>query len=247
MGSVMDSSILPERARDEDENAGRGLQRRVGPPEVLRSIAGVIAVAAAVVGLLSKLDAPAATRPATPAAVALPAVSHVVYGAPSVAALRPAVSLSGEARRVCSDQLRPRPRSGAWHCNGGRTLGLDEIGVQANDPGGPCTHRTTESGGASWQCRTRIAIPKVALGMPYGIPVFFGDLRPGTGVVQRHVDGLCWQEVRPSLRASWRCAVGSWRSLDPGYRAVQAVDPGGRCLERMVDEETGVWWCTSRP
>jgi hypothetical protein len=144
------------------------------------------------------------------------------------------------------DQVRPKPRSGAWHCASEETLPLDEIGVQAIDPGGPCTHRTTVSGGAAtWQCRTRIAIPEVALGMPYGIPVFFGDLRPG--VVQRRSGGVCWSEVRSSVRAHWQCALGAWRPLDAGYRAVQAVDPGGPCLERMVDEPTGVWWCTLRP
>jgi len=235
----MDSPILPEPEDDEGGKDRRLRPRYMPHPDVLRIAAGLVVLAGSIVGLVTRLEA--THRPVT---TVLPPVSHVVYGEPTLAALRPASDLSSGARRVCTDELRPQPRSGAWRCTSWQTLALDEIGVQAADPGGPCTHRTTANGARAWHCRTRIAIPEAALHMPYRIPVFFGDLQRGNGIDQKRVPGVCWLEVRASPEARWRC--GEWRPLLPGFRALQAVDPGGPCVSRTVDEETGVWWCMSR-
>jgi hypothetical protein len=248
-GTVMDSPILPERADDEAQTGDRRPQPWYTPRlDVLRGIAVVIALVGAIIGLASRWETwHRGTPVARVATVILPAISHAVYGEPTLGALRPATRLARDGRRVCVDELRPRPR-GAWHCDSWETLAFDAIGAQARDRGGPCTHRTTVNGGSSvWQCRTRIAIPEVALHMPYRIPVFFGDLQRGNGIDQRAVAGVCWIEVRASSHAPWRCgSVNSWRPLLPSFRAVQAVDPGGPCLYREADEATGVWWCLSR-
>jgi hypothetical protein len=213
-------------------------------PEVLRAITAVVALIGAIIGVVYQLQSSHHPR-STVATIALPAIDHSDYGDPNVAALRPATSLAVGPRRVCEDELRPKPY-GAWHCHLSSELSFDTIGVQAADGGGQCTHRTTNSGSsASWVCETRIAIPRVALHMPYRIPVFFGDLMPGNGIDQKKVPGVCWIEVRATLHSPWLCgSVDSWRPLLPSFRAVQAVDPGGGpCLSRTVDEETGVWWC----
>lgn len=239
---LMDSPILPDRP----DNAERGSEpvpaRYLPPPYALRVVAGVIAVVTAIIGLIWQLQSH--PRPALVATVALPAISHAEYGDPNVAALRPATSLAIGARRVCTDEQRPQPR-GAWHCHLSSYLSFDAIGVQATGDDKPCTHRTTNSGSsATWVCQTRIPIPSVALHMPYKIPVFFGDLMRGNGIDQKRVAGVCWIEVRAAPSAPWRCgSVSSWRPLLPSFRAVQAVDPGGPCLSRTVDEATGVWWC----
>lgn len=237
----MDGPLLPERSGEEE------VQPRFIPrPEVLRVVAATLALIGAIVGLITRLE-PSHHSTSLVQTVALPAVSEAFYGEPTISALRPATKLGDNSRRVCTDELRPKPRSGAWHCKSSVALPFDAIGVQAPDPGGPCTHRTTEGGsGKAWLCKTRIAIPQVALHMPYTVPVFFGVALRGNGIDEHRVAGVCWQQLRAGQHAPWKCGLGAWRPLLPSYRAVAPVDPGGPCVAREVDEETGVWWCYQR-
>jgi hypothetical protein len=246
MGSWMDSPILPDRPDDEQRGDERVQARHLPPPYALRVVAGVITVATAIIGLVWQLQSH--PHRALVATVALPAISHLTYGDPNVASLRPATTLAVGARRVCTDELRPKPRSGVWHCNLWSDLSFDAVGVQATGGGDPCTHRTTNGGSNSrWQCQTTVAIPEVARHMPYKIPVFFGDLMRGNGVDQKKVPGVCWYEFRASSHVPWRCgSANAWRPLLPSFRAIRAVDPGGPCVYRTVDEVTGVWWCMRR-
>lgn len=237
----------PPYGSDDEERGNKPVRaRRLPPPYALRVVAAVITVVTATIGLVWQLQSH--PHRALVATVALPAISHSAYGDPNVAALRPATSLAVGARHVCTDELRPEPRSGVWRCNLWSDISFDAIGVQATGGGDPCTHRTTNGGSYSrWQCQTRVAIPAVALHMPYKIPVFFGDLMRGNGIDEKKVPGVCWIESRASQHAPWLCgSVNSWRPLLPSFRAVQAVDPGGPCVNRRVDEVTGVWWCVQR-
>jgi hypothetical protein len=237
---------LPYGSYGEERGHKPARARRLPPPYALRVLAAAITVATAIIGLVWQLQSH--PHRGVVATVALPAISHSAYGDPNVAALRPATSLSVGARRVCTDEVRAKPRSGVWRCKLSSYLSFDAVGVQATGGGDPCTHRTTNSGSsARWQCQTRVAIPAVALHMPYKIPVFFGDLMRGNGIDQKKVPGVCWIEFRASQHARWLCgSVTSWRPLLPSFRAVQAVDPGGQCVSRTVDEVTGVWWCLQR-
>lgn len=243
----MDSPILPHRPDDAEQGSEPVPARYLPPPYALRVLAAAITVATAIIGLIWQLQSHP-HRASLVATIALPAVSQLTYGDPNVASLRPATSLAVGARRVCTDELRPRPRSGVWECKLSSVLSFDAVGVQATGGGDPCTHRTTNGGSyARWQCQTRVAIPTVALHMPYRIPVFYGALMRGNGVDQKKVPGVCYYELRASQHAPWLCgSANSWRPLLPSFHAIQAVDPGGPCVDRTVDEETGVWWCVQR-
>jgi hypothetical protein len=240
----MDSPILPDRPDDAEQGGERMSARSLPPPYALRVVAGVITVVTAIIGLIWQLQSH--PHRALVATIALPAISHVTYGDPNVAALRPATSLALGARRVCTDEIRPKPRSGVWRCNLWVDLSFDAIGAQAIYRGDPCTHRTTV-GYTQWQCLTTAAIPKVALHLHDKLPYFFGDFMRGNGVDQKKVPGVCWIEFRASQHATWLCgSVNSWRPLLPSLHAIKAVDPGGPCVYRKVDETTGVWQCLQR-
>lgn len=166
-----------------------------------------------------------------------------VYGDPTPAALLPAAKSSGQPRSVCVDETRPLPLRGAWACRSWVPLGTLEIGRSATDTGGPCTHRVVSDAGGAWDCWTRIAIPSIALHMPYAVPLMFGHLiaaAPGKATSPR----VCREESRTSeTHGAWSC-VGA-QDAPVGWRIAEPIDPGGPCSYRVVDEETGVWSCQS--
>jgi hypothetical protein len=185
--------------------------------------------------------------PAVPSAPSpTPTGPAAVYGDPSPAALKPAVQAEGRPRTVCVDETRPLPARGAWTCHSTVALDGGEIGRRPTDPGGPCTHRAVSEAGGSWNCWTRIAIPKLALGMPYAVPLMFGHIQAadagsaGPDMSPR----VCREQSRTSeTQGPWRCV--SWQDAPDGWRIAEPLDPGGPCSYRIADEETGVWSCQS--
>jgi len=241
----MDTPLLPDKDDAREPNDRPELQPQYAPrPEILRIIAGAIALVGAVVGLLSRLEA-RVVQPAQPAVQALPAVAQTIYGVPSLSALRAAASATDTNRTVCVDQLRPT-LSGRWRCTGLAWLKLDQVGAQAVDPGGPCTHRAPDNTTGRWVCITRIPIPPAHLHLRGKFHLwFFGVLRPGNGIDQPHRPIICYAETRmEGPRSSWRCF--QWRLPIPGIHFLPPVtDPRDRCTTRYVDQETGVWSCHS--
>ena len=235
----MDTPLLPEKTDSAEPRDRRELQPRYLPrPEVLRTVAGLVALVGAVIGLVSRLEAP-------PKVQVLPAISNTVYGVPSLGALRPAANASDTNRTVCTDQVRP-VSSGRWRCTHQTLLKLDEIGVQAIDPGGPCTHRASAYATEAWVCLTRIPIPPADLNLARKFHLwFFGVRREGNGVDQPHKPIICYGETRmEGPRSPWRCF--QWRLAIPGIHFPRPVtDPADRCTTRYVDQETGVWSCHS--
>ncbi|HUJ92799.1 MAG TPA: hypothetical protein VLW05_08870 [Gaiellaceae bacterium] len=230
----MDGPILPEH--DQDENVR---YTRLGMR--LRIVAAVIAVVAAAIGLRTQLhDRHLAVQieDAEP-----PAHVHVnippIFGDPTPAALLPAARSDGQPRSVCVEEWRPLPTTGAWTCSSWLPLNATQVGRRATDVGGPCTHRLVSADG-SWNCWTRIAIPSLALHMPYSTPLMFGHVIPGE-------DGhpqVCREQARTSERhGAWKC-VGA-QAPPSGWRIAEPVDPGGPCSYRIADERTGVWSCQS--
>jgi hypothetical protein len=238
----MDTPLLPDKSDSTEPVDRRELQPRYLPrPEILRTVAGAIALVGALVGLVSRLEAHAVP----PQVQVLPAVSHTVYGAPSLSGLRAAANATDTNRTVCTDQLRPTP-SGPWRCTSETWLKLDEIGAQAVDPGGPCTHRTPADATGQWVCITRIPIPPAHLGLRRKFHLwFFGALREGNGIDQPHKPIVCYAETRmEGPHSPWRCWL--WRLPIPGIHFLPPVtDPTDRCTTRYVDQETGVWSCRS--
>jgi len=193
----------------------------------------------------SRPAVPPPPSPPTPAATAGAGTILRVYGDPTRAALRPERG-NAPARRVCVDEIRPLPTSGAWTCHSWVPLDSSSIGRRATNGGGPCTHRVVSDAGGTWNCWTRIAIPPIALHMPYAVPVMFGHLLPASssteGSDQRAT--ICRQEGRSSqTHGAWTCV--SEQQAPDGWRLVEPLDPGGPCSYRVADEETGVWSCQS--
>lgn len=186
---------------------------------------------------------------AAPPPPAPPAPANVtvipVYGDPSPAALKPEHG-NAAARRVCLDETRPLPASGAWTCHSWEPLDAWTIGRKAKDTSGPCTHRVADGESGVWACWTHIAIPALARGMPYAVPVMFGHVLPASPTSQGVFPQprICRAESRSSETAgAWTC-VSSQEAPD-GWRFAEPVDPGGPCTYRVADEETGVWSCQS--
>jgi hypothetical protein len=236
----MDSPILPTSERTEDNPQTARILRRSAQ---LRLLAAAIAIVAAAVGLRSQIEArhlavqiesasvPVGSAPASPP----------VFGDPTPAALLPAARAGRMPRTVCWDETRPLPTSGAGTCKGWIPLGTDDIGRRATDTGGPCTHRVVSDAGGTWNCWTRIAIPSLALHMPYAVPLMFGHLIPVPGKTKPQV---CREESRSSeTHGAWTC-VGA-QDEPAGWRIAEPVDPGGPCSYRVADEMTGVWSCQS--
>jgi len=237
MGLAMDSPILPDRTGAEEDKDRRPVQPRYVPrPEVLRVIAGVIALIGAIVGLVTRLET---THPGTE-----------VQNFPE-----PAVVIWGDVlskHKVCVDELRANPTSGSWRCISPVPLNdnpkYPEIARQATWQGGRCTHRLIDDSSRTWQCISTIRPSPFVLRparQQQRDPVFFADL------AQHHEDTrppsaeLCTVESRsaPTLGA-WTCMA--WQRLpQTPYRLVQVIDPGGPCAYRIVDEFTGVWSCRS--
>ena len=105
MGFPMATPTPPYGSDHEEQGTKRTQPRRLPPPYALRVVAAVITVTA-IIGLVWQLESH--PHRAVVATVALPAISHSTYGDPNVAALRPATSLAVGARRVCTDELRPK-------------------------------------------------------------------------------------------------------------------------------------------
>ena len=77
----METPILPNKRDDEDKRDERPLQLRYLPrPEVLRIIAGTLAIVGALIGLISRLDAPAAGPSFSPGP--LQSAPTAIYGQP---------------------------------------------------------------------------------------------------------------------------------------------------------------------
>jgi len=236
----MDSPILPGRADEEQSPERQDRYFRWGTK--LRFLAATLALVGAVLGVASRLDGGNQTVQYLPSGGAGPApASPPEFGDPTPAALLPAVKSGGQARSVCVEEVRPLPTRGAWTCHSWVPLGTDEMGSRAKDPGGPCTHRVVSQGAGTWNCWTRIAIPSLALHMPYAVPLMFGHLfaEPGKSKPQ-----VCREESRSSeTDGAWNC-VGA-QDEPPGWRIAEPVDPGGPCSYRVADEMTGVWSCQS--
>ena len=232
---AVNAPILPSVDRD-DETAryGRWAAR-------LRVAAAVVAVLAAAIGLRTQLhDRHLAVQiedAEQPAHVNIPPL----FGDPTPAALLPVAKSGGQARSVCEEEVRPLPTRGAWTCRSWVPVGTDEMGARATDTGGPCTHRVVSQAGGAWNCWTRIAIPSLALHMPYAVPLMFGHLFAAPGETKPQV---CREESRTSAtHGAWTC-VGA-QNEPAGWRIAEPVDPGGPCSYRVADEMTGVWSCQS--
>jgi hypothetical protein len=245
MGEVMQTPILPNRDIDDDA-VNRRRYLRLG--DSLRIVAAALAVVGSVIGLVAHFQG-SESRPSTP----LPAPTDLgvsslsgpyVYGDPSAAALRSVAKAHGGERSVCTDEARPLPTTGAWACHDTQTIGASEFGRPARDTGGPCTHRVASQVGAAWNCWTRIPIPKIALGMPYAVPLMFGQLVPAGAGEDTRYPRVCRTESRASeTHGGWTCVA--WQEPPEGWRIVEPVDPGGQCSYRVADEVTGVWSCQS--
>jgi hypothetical protein len=236
----MDTPLLPDIPDAPEPNDRRELQPRyTARPDIIRAVAGAIALVGAFIGLLSRFEA----RAVQPHVELLPAIANTVYGLPSMGALRAATSATDTNRTVCVDQLRPTP-SGRWRCTGLRWLKLDEIGAQAVDPGGPCTHREPSDGSGRWVCITRIPIPPAHLHLRGQYHYwFFGIPREGNGIDQPRKPIICYGETRmDGPHTPWRCF--EWRLAIPGIHFLRPVTvPTDHCMTRYVDQETGVWSC----
>lgn len=248
----MDTPILPERECDEEGDDGRKLQpRHLSTPYVLRMATAVVVLAGSIVGLVSRVE----TRHPATEAVTEAATSHawavahpaLVVGAPTSAALKTAAAAGhGAVRQVCNEQSRPLPNRGAWTCLSTIDLNDEMIGRKATDLGGPCTHRVADDASGVWNCWTHIAIPALALHMPYAVPIMFGHLLPTAPATAPVVTppNVCRAESRSSeTNGEWTCV--STQQAPDGWRIAEPVDPGGPCYYRIADEVTGVWSCQS--
>jgi len=239
----MDSPILPNRDIDDDDIESRRYRRL---RDFLRIVAAALAVAAALFGLLShfKGGQPPADPPEWSQLASPSALGPYVFGTPSAAALRPVAKAHGGKRSVCIEEERPLPTTGAWTCHSTESIGPSLIGRVARDTGGPCTHRVASQIGGTWNCWTRIAIPKIVLGMPYAVPIMFGHLMPHAVGEDTRSGRVCRIESRASeAHGTWTC-VG-WQQPPDGWRIAEPVNPGGKCSYRIADEVTGVWSCQS--
>jgi len=242
----MDSPILPDRAGEDGSREQEARYLRWGAE--LRFLAAAVALVGAIAGLVSHFEGnhhTQASAPLTSFPTAAPATGPAVYGDPTPAALVSAAKTRGQKRSVCQDETRPLPTTGAWTCHSSVPLDSTEIGRRAEDTGGPCTHRVVSDAGGSWNCWTRIAIPAIALHMPYAVPLMFGHVAPPAASSQDTMTPrVCRQESRASeTHGAWTCV--SWQGAPDGWRIVEPVDPGGPCSYRIADEETGVWSCQS--
>ena len=139
-----------------------------------------------------------------------------------------------------------RATGGTWTCANWTPTGSSDVVLRAAlDSGDPCTHRVVEVPGDAWTCQTTIAPPPIVLNAAERSrhPFLFADLslRP---VTRRTAASVCTQEVRPSPGGGpWHCMT--WFRVDPRqhFRVLRAIDPGGPCTLRAVDESTGVWIC----
>jgi hypothetical protein len=88
-------------------------------------------------------------------------------------------------------------------------------------------------------------VPALFLRYPLGGPaVYVGDR--GSAVVGRRPtkSSICTTEVRDHRTwGVWTCAA--WKDVPPDQVFFQAIDPGGPCLARDADSETGIWTCTT--
>jgi hypothetical protein len=218
-------------------------------PEVLRVIAGTIALIGALIGLISRLD----TTPPTVVPAAAPAVDSplpgqhvpkgydiqfVYYGALSSPAALHRGSSPSQARSVCTDQVRYEPNHGMWRCNGSNLLGRLDIGRPARDPGGPCTHRKAGIDSPAWSCLTKIAVPPAARNNgPVKKFVIFGGRRNGSD--------FCDQESRDNqTHGTWTCT--NWRPFPAGFHLIPAIAQPGPCSFRVADQQTGIWTCNPK-
>jgi hypothetical protein len=239
----MDTPFLPNRDNDDDA-AERRRYRRWG--DSLRIAAAALAVAGSLIGLVSHFHG--SRQPADPPApfqIGIPSpVGPYVFGEPSAAALRPVAKAHGGKRSVCIDEERPLSTTGAWTCHVTEPIAASQIGRLARDTGGPCTHRVASQDGGTWSCWTRIAIPTIALGMPYAVPLMFGHLIPAATGEDTRSPRVCRTESRASeAHGIWTCVA--WQQSPDGWRIVEPVSPGGQCSYRVADEVTGVWSCQS--
>jgi hypothetical protein len=238
----MDSPILPGRTAEEQSPERQDRYFRWGTK--LRLLAATLALVGAVLGVASRLDGSNQTVQYLPSGgVADPQPILPQFGDPTPAALLPAAKSSGQPRTVCTDETRPLPTAGRWTCRFWEPLGTLDIGRRATYTGGPCTHRVVSDTSGSWNCWTRIAIPSIALHMPYAVALMFGHIIAST-------DGkatsprVCREEARKSeTHGTWTC-VGS-QGVPAGYRISEPIDPHAPCSYRIVDEATGVWSCQS--
>ena len=220
-------------------------KHRLKPRTVLRATPALVIAATLATTAVRSYEQSHRTPPPPPA---LPTPANVtvtpVYGDPSPAALKPQHG-NASARRVCNDETRPLPSSGAWKCHSWIPLDAWTVGRKAKDTSGPCTHRVADGASGVWACWTTIAIPALARGMPYAVPLMFGHLVPSSPTSQGPVPPrICRAESRSSETAgAWTC-VSSQPTPD-GWRFAEPVDPGGPCTYRVADEETGVWSCQS--
>lgn len=238
----MDSPLLPEKLDEEPK-----LQHRYMPrPEVLRVIAGTIALVGALIGLISRLEA---TQPTVVAREA-PGVGPIIpgphgpigysiyYGALASPAAAHRGSSPSQARSVCTDQVRYEPDHGMWRCNGYALLNRLDIGRPARDPGGPCTHRKAGIASPVWTCLTKIAVPPAARNNgPINTFVVFG--------VNRNGSLFCDQESRDSqTHGAWTCT--NWRPFPTGFHLIPPVAQPGPCNFRFADQQTGIWTCNPK-
>ena len=232
----MDTPILPNRDIDDDDAESRRYRRL---RDFLRIVAAALAVAASLIGLLSHFQgSQQPTDPPAPLQLGSPGpAGPYVFGEPSAAALRPFAKARGRERSVCIDEERPLPTTGAWTCHSTEPIGPELIGRLARDTGGRCTHRVASQVGGTWNCWTRIAIPKIALGMPYAVPLMFGHLMPPAVGEDTRSGRVCRIQSRASeAHGTWTC-VG-WQEPPDGSRIVEPINPGGDCSYRVADEVT---------
>jgi hypothetical protein len=232
----MDTPILPN-ARD-DETPREPRPRYLPRPELIRGIAAVVALIAAVLGLVSQLDRshPSSAPENQPAIVRIPVPPMTYAGDPvSPLALMPGTSANDPARTVCTDESRPNPRRGHWRCNSWTMLRPRDVARSATWDATPCTHRVVEfAESTAWHCVARVAaVEPPRHPVPNG-PPFFGSRLSGNDV--------CIGEARANPRSgAWHCTL--WRFFPVGYSLVQPLEVPGPCSFRSADELTGAWSC----
>jgi hypothetical protein len=222
----VDTPILSDDAEHAPQPASSRIANAIG------ILASLIALSGSIYGLAHRHH----SRPP----VAAPAVVRgtpggVIYGDPvSPAALARGSRDAAPGRKVCTNEYRWEPSSGAWRCAEWQLLDASQIGRVAYDSGEPCTHRTDLLNESEWTCVTSIPVPTIARTASRSHPVEFGDPLPG--------GRLCREESRSTGAGPWQC-VDSFRP-DTHARAVKPVEPRPGCrVYRTADELTGIWQC----
>lgn len=210
----MDTPILPNPT-DEVPQAPRAA-RTIW---ILRTAAAVVGLVTSVLTLTHNWDFAVRTTLGLKAPTA-------VWGSP-------------DGSRVCTSEVRPHARGGAWRCDSWLPVNSGQEGRTAEARyGNLCSHRVVvDQAIGVWQCLTRGDMSPVALGYRGGYPQPVFGARIGTR--------LCIDEWRTTLTQPWTCL--EWGVRMPNLYFAEAEPPGITCInERWADQDAGVWSCGQR-